>query len=256
MGWEDRHWTGKKRSRRFWNRPVRRPWLILGVAMLALVAAKATFGLDVLPTLDRFARGQEPPLSLSPAFGGTQVGGKWPGGVIRYFNAAPEHDWALQQAVAAWNGSGAHVRFEASTEQLAQLVITSKDVEQCGHGHATLGWTPHARATIFQPGDGPGCDRFSAARVLAHELGHVIGLDHDDTRCAAMNAKSNRRGAEHCRPAPPWQWRCRLLEESRRPRCDEALRRSARAHARHRQLLAVRAAPGAARDPVPARTLV
>ena len=36
MGWEDQRWTGKKRTRRFWNRPVRRPWLILGAAMLAL----------------------------------------------------------------------------------------------------------------------------------------------------------------------------------------------------------------------------
>ena len=182
--------------------------------MLALVAANATVGVDVLPTLDRFARGQEPPLSLSPAFGGTQVGGKWPGGIVRYFNAAPEHDWALQQAVAAWNGSGAHVRFEASTEQLAQLVITSKDVEKCGHGHATLGWTPRARATVFRPGDGPGCDSFSAARVLAHELGHVhrARSRRHALRRDELEGQSARSGAL---PAgPPWQWRCRLLEEA------------------------------------------
>jgi hypothetical protein len=116
--------------------------------------------------------------------------------------------------VDAWNGSGAHVRLVPTTAQFAQLTIKSKDVEKCGHGHATLGYTPRATAVVFKPGGGAGCDAFSATRVLAHELGHVLGLEHDDTRCAAMNSKGNRRGSEHCRPAPPWQWRCRLLEET------------------------------------------
>ena len=178
--------------------------IVLLVALLALGAAEAT-GFGVVSTLDRVAN-EDRPVS--------QVGGPWPDGEIRYFNAAPEYDWAVRQAVAAWNASGAHVRFVPAAAQFAQLTIRSKTAEKCGHGHGTLGYTPRARATVFRPGSGVGCDKFSAARVIAHELGHVLGLEHDDTRCAAMNSKGNRRGSEQCRPTPPWQWRCRLLEKA------------------------------------------
>ena len=207
--------------------------------MLALVGLKATVGLDVLPTLDRFARRAAAARPSRRRSAEPTVGGKWQDGVVRYFNGAPEHDWALQQAVAAWNGSGAHVRFEASTRQLAQLVIRSKDVEKCGHGHATLGFTPLARADIFRPGDGPGCDPFSAARVLAHELGHVLGLEHDDTRCAAMNSKGNRRGVGALRADPAVAVALPAARGTGRARGGKAVRRDARLPPPARQLLAV-----------------
>src|SRR5687768_7565545 len=47
----------------------------------------------------------------------------WPGGVVRYYNAAPSQAWALWQAVAAWNRSGANVRFVATSRRNAQLII-------------------------------------------------------------------------------------------------------------------------------------
>ena len=188
---------GRSRWRRRWDPP---RWSLFLVLVAALVALGA-----VLPTLDRLAREQGPIL---------QVGEPWPDGEIRYFNAAPEYDWAVRQAVDAWNGSGAHVRFVRSSAQFAQLTIKSEDAEKCGHGHGTLGYAPRATATVFKPGSGTGCDAYSAARVLAHELGHVLGLDHDDSRCAAMNSRGNRRGAVHCPHAPPWEWHCRLLEQA------------------------------------------
>src|SRR5688572_19065697 len=108
---------------RRWDPPRWSLFLVLAAALVALGA--------VLPTLDRLAKEQGPAL---------QVGKPWPGGEIRYFNAAPEYDWAVRQAVEAWNGSGAHVRFVPSSAQFAQLTIRSKDVQKCGHGHATLGY--------------------------------------------------------------------------------------------------------------------
>jgi hypothetical protein len=51
--------------------------------------------------------------------------------------------------------------------------------------------------------------RTTMALVVAHELGHVLGLDHVVRRCAAM---SYERDQVCPSPPRPWQARCRLLE--------------------------------------------
>ena len=145
-------------------------------------------------------------------FGGPEVGGAWPDGDIRYYNAAPEHEWALQQAVDAWNRSGARVRLRRSNRLEADLVVSSDARTTCGHGRATLGYSVPATISIFSFRVGRGCDRYAAARALTHELGHVLGLDHTAAECAAMNPSGNYGGSPQCPPTRPGLWRCRLLE--------------------------------------------
>jgi hypothetical protein len=139
---------------------------------------------------------------------------KWPGGVIPYYNAAPDQAWAVTRAVSAWNHSGARIRFVAVPRAAAGLVIEEETGKvYCAEGHATLGHVPGARVVIF-PAHGitHACNRFWAVRVITHELGHVLGLLHEDRACAAMNAVGSLHGGRECEPKSLWDWRCRLLE--------------------------------------------
>jgi hypothetical protein len=138
----------------------------------------------------------------------------WPGGLVRYYNAAPSQAWAVRKAVAAWNRSGANVRFVATSRAEAQLVIRhDPSVASCNKAEATIGFVPDASVTIFPRSDATQeCNRYTAAVFLAHELGHVLGLRHEDRGCATMNAIISYRGGELCDQGMPWQWRCQLLE--------------------------------------------
>jgi predicted Zn-dependent protease len=152
--------------------------------------------------------------SLGGSAADPDVGGAWPNGVVRYYNAAPEHEWALQQAVDAWNGSGARVQLQRSIHLEADLVVSSAAGTTCGHGRATIGYSVPATISIFSFRVGRGCDRYAAARALTHELGHVLGLEHTEAECAAMNPAGNYGGSPQCPPSHPTLWRCRLLEPS------------------------------------------
>jgi hypothetical protein len=138
----------------------------------------------------------------------------WPGGVVPYFNAAPDQAWAVSRAVRAWNESGARVRFVAVPRSRAKLVIQEEpDHVYCTEGRATVGDVAGAHVEIFPArGITHACNRYWAARVMTHELGHVLGLLHEDRVCAAMNASGTLRGGAECDQRAPWDWRCRLLE--------------------------------------------
>jgi Streptomyces extracellular neutral proteinase (M7) family len=129
-----------------------------------------------------------------------------PGGVVPYYNAAPDQAWAVAQAVRAWNQSGAHIRFVAVGRASAKMVIEEQsDKVYCSEAHATVGFGSDARMVIF-PAHGitHDCNRYWAARVVAHELGHVLGLLHEDGGCATMNSLGSIRGGAACEPKLVW----------------------------------------------------
>lgn len=142
-------------------------------------------------------------------------GQAWPGGTIRYYNTAVDQAWAVFQAVNAWNSSGARVRFVETTRERAQLVIRSYSSGTCvSHAQATLGYVPGATIYVSRADlRHPMCNPYTIAGALAHELGHVLGLGHEQRLCAAMNASGSYRGSNRCSKSAPWQWRCRLLEQ-------------------------------------------
>jgi hypothetical protein len=93
------------------------------------------------------------------------------------------------------------------------VIDEDRNSVDCAEGHATVGYVPNAQVVIFPArGVGHACNPYWAVRVMTHELGHVLGLLHEDRACATMNATGNVSGGVECEPSPPWEWRCRLLE--------------------------------------------
>lgn len=187
-------------------------------------------------------------LLAAPAAQAYKLGGKkWPTRTITYnAGAAPKHAKAIRRAVRAWNTSGVRVRFRATSRRRARLRISETPSPTHG-GRATLGWASPSTITerlldgapLVMKGIPlrcgtrfPGMGRIVCTRgpfvklyapknredpfvanemagIVAHELGHVLGLKHVGKRCALMGPQGQTRCPK---PPAPWQLRCRLLE--------------------------------------------
>ena len=127
--------------------------------------------------------------------------------------------WALDQAVRAWNRQDLRVNFKA-VSQGAKVVIRNRTDFSCGAGYART-YTDRGRALNSTVDLGPcsNAERYMKAHTASHELGHVLGLNHEDDVCSQMN---NRKAwlfgriesvyRFRCSPPPAGQWRCRMVE--------------------------------------------
>ncbi len=176
----------------------------LGVVALVAVAATMIAGL----------------VAPAPADAYVLEGKRWPGRTIPYYSSATRYAWSVKQAVAAWNKSGARIRFVRVTRARAKVIIRVARPAFGGAGWATIGYPCdwYVNGKCVRPVRGrvlltPGKDRWSMADMATDELGHVLGLDHEDRRCAVMNFAGSAWGGFQCAEEhPPGKWRCRLIE--------------------------------------------
>ena len=133
----------------------------------------------------------------------------------------------MKAAVRAWNTSGLNIRFvKVSSVRKARLVIrnTKRVPAGCGTGLGTLGYPgPGRKATVNilhgTDADGQKCAWPGQTLVVAHELGHVLGLEHNMSGCSLMNTShSNGVAPSLCvgddiDEVKPGRWRCRVIEK-------------------------------------------
>jgi hypothetical protein len=144
-------------------------------------------------------------LVCAPTAGAYRLEGmRWQTATITYYNEVPAYSWAVDSAAYAWNTSGARVKFLKTSRRNAQVLLGIRWFRPLGEARII---PRNGRIVAARVGIRSGQDRYTMALVIAHELGHVLGLSHEDRVCATMNA----RLLELC-PAPAdGMWVCRLL---------------------------------------------
>ena len=142
-------------------------------------------------------------LAAAPPAGAYVLGGpRWPQRTITYWDGGPDRA-AVRAAVRAWGESGALVRFRPAPRSHADVWIT-RWPRRC-RGYAQIGFDPGKRRARLRLG--PCDDLAESTGVVAHELGHVLGLGHERRRCAAMNPIV----AERCPPLQLYHAACEPL---------------------------------------------
>ena len=144
-------------------------------------------------------------LGAAPSAHAYRLGGQsWHGrpAVISYWNGTG-YGKEIRKAAAAWNRSGARVRFVRSSRARARVkIVYDRGVPGpfgFAHGYASIGLQSVNRVTL-----GRGASGDVITLVIAHELGHIMGLNHETRRCATMNPSV----AERCGKTPP----CTILQ--------------------------------------------
>ena len=150
-------------------------------------------------------------LVLVPSAGAyTLLGGRWQSRTITYFNEVPAYNWSVDTAAYAWNSSGANVRFLRSSRRDAKVLLGVQWFTAAGDARPVI---RNRRIYSAKVGIRDGLDRYTMALVVAHELGHVLGLGHETRVCATMNPALDVDHPQLCPSPPQGMWVCRLLRD-------------------------------------------
>jgi hypothetical protein len=147
-------------------------------------------------------------------------GGRWYSDTVPYYNSSSAYASDVTKAAAAWNAGGVKIRWVAVPQSQAKVIIHEGELDYPAVG---LGTSPgpgtrldHGEITLLPGQLEENASRGSVqahmiqATIVAHEMGHVMGLSHAaEGVCATMDAQI----WGFCSiPNQPWSYRCRVLE--------------------------------------------
>ena len=124
-------------------------------------------------------------LCLVPASAGAYaVGGHpWPSARVTYYVAAKAYTKPVNHAARIWNQADVGVTFARARRAEADVIV-SYGGPRCA-GASPVGFGGFYEMTVMRLGGG--CAKSFITLTAVHEFGHVLGLDHEGTKCARMN---------------------------------------------------------------------
>lgn len=153
------------------------------------------------------------------------LGGRaWPTHVIRYWADVPDsYLWSVVQGAEAWNRTGVRMRFVRSTRARSNLTISIANIGFSG-GLAVIGYTPvrahrwvHLSPDLMGPSGFFGSPlterKVYALHIVAHELGHTLGLEHRGTECGLMGPTLNI-GSCPLWTTHPGTYQCQVVDKT------------------------------------------
>ena len=131
----------------------------------------------------------------------------------------------IKKAISVWNHSGIDIRWKFKAGG-ADVKVVKYGNFPCGFGLATTNYESNGQAyeSLVELGTNSNTEKcvFTDVLTAAHELGHVLGLAHEDGKCAVMNSSSTSAIGPGTDPNPAWptqcnpqadEWYCRVLSE-------------------------------------------
>jgi hypothetical protein len=133
----------------------------------------------------------------APSAGAYSIAGRaWPSSKITYWVRAADYRDDVRAAARYWNRARVGIVFrEAQSAASADVVVDYWD-NRCG-GAAYAGFLRRRQNQVVL---GTGCNSDGLVTLMAtHELGHVLGLGHENRKCAIMNPVFDSSGTpNHC----------------------------------------------------------